>query len=214
MATFDEDKLFVRGWLAGAGMHRALRAVELGVEWHDGTRKDGVTPEFAHQLWQIQYVRTLTGIRDLETVITTIALHDLPEDRRYDLRWVRAEFGDVVGNSVEAMSKKFFGKNADKSPEHYHYQLALDECASIAKGADRVHNQSSMPGVFTLAKMHEFMTETEQFVLPMLKQARKNFPHQGTAYSSIRVRLKEQIHLITTCSNLHINPGVIDIDNP
>lgn len=214
MATFDEDKLFIRGWLAGAGMHRALRAVELGVEWHDGTRKDGVTPEFSHQLWQIQYVRTLADIRDLETVIITIALHDLPEDRRYDIKWLRGEFGDMAGNSVEAMSKKYFGKNVEKSPEHYYYQLALDEHASVAKGADRVHNQASMPGVFTLAKMQEFMIETEQYVLPMLKQARKNFPHQGTVYSGMRTRLNEQIHLIRTCANLTANPGIVDIDPP
>jgi hypothetical protein len=212
MNRFDQDKLFIRGWLAGAGMHRALRAVNLGLEWHDLTRKDGVTPEFSHQLWQIQFVRTLAGVRDLENVICTIALHDLPEDRRYDTRWVRVEFEDLVGASVEAMSKKIFGKNADKSNESYYYQLALDENASVAKGCDRVHNHSTMPGVFTVAKMNEFMLESEQYVLPMLKEARKNFPHQEAAYSGLRGRLKEQIHLIRTCVDIRHHPGIVDVD--
>jgi hypothetical protein len=69
-----------------------------------------------------------------------------------------------------------------------------------------------MPGVFTVAKMNEFMTETEQYVLPMLKEARKNFPHQEPAYSGLRVRIREQIHLIKTCVDIKKNPGIVDVD--
>lgn len=213
MSTFEEDKLFIRGWLSGAGMFTALKAVNLGLEWHDGTRKDGITPEFSHQLSQIQHVRTLAGIAHPEIVICTIALHDLPEDRRYDIRWVRSEFGDLIGNSVEVMSKKFYGKQAEKSSENYYYQLGLDPHASVAKGCDRVHNQSSMPGTFTVAKMEEFMQETETYTLPMLKEARKNFPFQESAYSGLRTRLKEQINLIRTCVNISANPGIVDVDD-
>lgn len=207
--NFDEQKIFIRGWLAGAGMHRALRAVNLGLEWHDGTRKDGVTPEFEHQLSQINMVRSLKGVVDLEGTICTIALHDLPEDKRYDIWWVKAEFGETDGLSVERMSKKYFGRNADKSSESYYYELGLDQNASVAKGTDRVHNQASMPGVFTLDKMEEFMGETEEFVLPMLSAARKNFPEQEMAYSLLRNHLKEQIHIIRTCAAIERNPGFI-----
>lgn len=212
MQRFDQDKLFIRGWLAGAGMHSALRAVNLGLEWHDGTRKDGITPEYSHQLWQIQYARTLAGIRDMEGLIITIALHDLPEDRRYNPIWISTEFGEKNGRSVEAMSKKIYGKEAKKSNQSYYYNLGLDENGSAAKGIDRVHNHASMPGVFTVAKMNEFMGESEAFTLPMLKEARKNFPHQEPAYSNLRGRLKEQIHLIRTCVNIGANPGIVDVD--
>lgn len=214
MPTFDEQKLFIRAWLSGAGMNRAITAINLGLEWHDGTRKDGVTPEFSHQLWQIQAARTLVGIANLEEVICTIALHDLPEDKKYDLSSVFHLFGVRIGDSVDAMSKKFFGKDVDKAPKNYYYIIGLDENASVAKGLDRVHNQASMPGVFTLAKMEEMMAETEEFVLPMLKEARKKFPHQEPAYSALRVRLKEQIHLIRTCCHLALNPGIVGVDPP
>jgi (p)ppGpp synthase/HD superfamily hydrolase len=213
MSSFEEDKLYIRGWLSGAGMYTGLKAVNLGLEWHDGTRKDGVTPEFSHQLSQIQHVRTLAGVAFMEHTICTIALHDLPEDRRYDIKWVIDEFGPIVGRSVERMSKKYFGKQAEKSSENYYYELALDPNASIAKGCDRVHNQSSMPGVFTRAKMEEFMQETEAYTLPMLKEARKNHPFQESAYSGLRTRLKEQIHLIRTCVDIANNPGMVDVDD-
>jgi (p)ppGpp synthase/HD superfamily hydrolase len=194
--NFNQLKMIVRAWLGGRGMHTALRAVNLGLEWHTGTRKDGTTPEFIHQLSQIQYVRSLADVAGLEDVITVIALHDLPEDYRYNIKWVHSEFGSVVGDSVERMSKKYYGVAADKSPENYYYSIGNDSVSSIAKGCDRVHNQSTLIGVFKIEKIKEFIAETEQYVLPMLKEARKNFPFQEVAYTALRYRLKEQIYFL------------------
>jgi (p)ppGpp synthase/HD superfamily hydrolase len=195
---FPNLKLITRSWLAGAGMFKALHAVNLGLEWHDGFRKDGTTPEFVHQLSQIQHVRSLVSIErdDLEGVICTIALHDLPEDKKYNIDHVHREFGPVIGLAVERMSKKFYGENADQSDERYYYDIGRNLYASLSKGCDRVHNHASMLGVFTSDKMFEYMKESEDLVLPMLKQARKNFPAQEIAYTSLRHRLREQMHLI------------------
>ncbi len=199
--NFDQLKLITRSWLAGAHMYKALRAVNLGLDWHDGTRKDGTTPEFVHQLSQIQHVRSLAGItpEDLEIIICTIALHDLPEDKRYGIQWVYSEFGQPVGVPVEKMSKTYFGEQAEQSPERYYFDIGNDPHASISKGADRVHNHASMPGVFKVEKMLDYMTESDDYVLPMLKQARKNFPHQEIAYTALRHRLREQMYLIRSC---------------
>lgn len=199
--NFDQLKLLTRSWLGSAKMWHALKAVELGLEWHPGTRKDGITPEFTHQLSQIQHVRSIAGIEtdDLEIIICVIALHDLPEDKRYGIKWVYSEFGPLIGLGVERMSKKYFGENADQSNDRYYYDLATDRFASIAKGCDRVHNQSTMVGVLDIVK---YMAETEKYVLPMLKKARKNFSSQNIAYTALRHRLKEQIHLIRESYNL------------
>jgi (p)ppGpp synthase/HD superfamily hydrolase len=199
---FPQLKLLVRSWLQGAGMHAALKAVNMGLEWHTGFRKDGVTPEYTHQLSQIFQIRSLKRIIDLEAVIVTIALHDLPEDKRFDIKMIGHEFGPERLQSVECMSKKFYEKDANKSSEQYYYALGLDRDASIAKGQDRVHNQASMTNVLgsfglqrTIAFIDKMITETETYVLPMLKQARKNFPEQEPAYTAFRHRLKEQIHI-------------------
>lgn len=192
---FAKLKLVTKIWLESAKQFNALRAVNLGLDWHTDTRKDGITPEFTHQLSQIQNARGIAGIaeNDLETIICVIALHDLPEDKKYGIRWVYSEFGDAVGLGVERMSKKYFGENADQSDDRYYYDLAHNKHASIAKGCDRVHNQSTMIGILDIWK---YMDETEKYVLPMLKAARKNFGTQGIAYTTLRHRLKEQNFLI------------------
>jgi (p)ppGpp synthase/HD superfamily hydrolase len=207
--NFDQLKLITRMWLSGAGMTQALRAVNLGLEWHDGTRKDGTTPEFVHQLSQIQEVRGLAGINstDLETLICTIALHDLPEDKRYDIRWVYNDFGRPIGMAVERMSKKYFGEQAEQSAERYYFDIGEDPFASIAKGCDRVHNHASMPGVFEPAKMMSYLDESDAHVLPMLKRARKNFPQQAIAYTTLRHRLREQMFLIRACYKIGFETG-------
>jgi (p)ppGpp synthase/HD superfamily hydrolase len=207
--NFDQLKLITRSWLSGAGMTQALRAVNLGLDWHDGTRKDGKTPEFTHQLSQIQEARGLAGITqpDLEIIICTIALHDLPEDKRYSIRWVYNDFGKLVGTAVEKMSKKYFGGNAEQSPERYYFDIGEDPFASDAKGCDRVHNHASMPGVFEPQKMLSYMDETDEYVRPMLKRARKNFPHQEIAYTTLRHRLREQMSLIRTCYEIGCAQG-------
>lgn len=205
--NFDQLKILTRSYLNGAGMVDALRAVNLGLEWHTETRKDGVTPEYVHQLSQIQQVRSLRGVNDLEATICVIALHDLAEDKRYEPRWIYHEFNDRIGLAVERMSKKLYGKRANKSPENYYYEISQDELSSIAKGIDRKHNQATMPGVFDIPKMWEFMQETEDFVLPMLREARKKFPSQELAYTSLRHSLKEQIHLIKSCLTIGYEAG-------
>ena len=73
--------------------------------------------------------------------------------------------------------------------------MAYNPLASIAKGVDRMHNFQSMSGVFDLDKQQRYMEETEQYIIPMLKEARKNFPEQEPVYQNIKHVLRTQIEL-------------------
>jgi len=64
------------------------------------------------------------------------------------------------------------------------------------KGADRIHNVQTMLGVFDLAKQQEYIHETEEYILPTLKEARRRFPHQEPAYENIKHMLQSQIELL------------------
>src|SRR5580704_3792970 len=133
MVDFAEMKIITRAWLSGAKMYKALEAVNLGLEWHDGTRKDGVTPEFIHQLAQINYVKAFNIDPDsLEIIIAVIALHDIVEDKRYGIDWIDTKFGTRIAVSVEAMTKKICGKNVDKSVASYYYDIGGNLFASVA----------------------------------------------------------------------------------
>jgi hypothetical protein len=54
-----------------------------------------------------------------------------------------------------------------------------------------------MLGAFDLAKQQEYIQETEEYILPALKEARRRFPHQEPAYENIKHMLQSQIELLS-----------------
>jgi (p)ppGpp synthase/HD superfamily hydrolase len=198
-ARYEKKLLVLRNQLIGARYFNALKALEFALKYHTGTRKDGLTPEFDHQLSICLYVLTLPDLRYREEIVATVFLHDVREDYDITDAEVRELFDDKefairVANAVEAMTKTFRGQKKDEALVFL--EIGDDEIASIAKGADRIHNLQSMVGVFKLEKQVSYITEVEELFLPMLKRARRKFPHQVTAYENIKFTLTSQIELI------------------
>lgn len=196
---YKKKLLTIRSQLTGARYFNALSALEFAQAYHTGTRKDGITPEFQHQIEIALYVLTLPDIRFREEVIATIFLHDVREDYGVSDGEIQAifdnsEFANRVAKAVDAMTKEYRGVKRDEN--EVFAAIAQDPIASIAKGADRVHNLNSMLGVFTVKKQREYVEEVTTFFLPMLKIARRAFPHQVNAYENIKFVLETQISMI------------------
>jgi (p)ppGpp synthase/HD superfamily hydrolase len=191
------EKLFVslRYWLHGRNYMQAAEALHFAACYHQGTRKDGVTPEFEHQLRIVHYLRTLEkNLIYPEATLTTGILHDVVEDYSVSVREIIANFGQQVGHSVWLLTKKKDG--VSRSPEEYFRSMEDDPIASIDKGADRVHNFQSMVEVFTPDKQRSYIDEARTRILPMLKQARRKHPRQELAYENVKLVLVSQIELI------------------
>jgi (p)ppGpp synthase/HD superfamily hydrolase len=190
-----KDRTALRFWFYGRDYQRAARAMAVAERFHRGTRKDGVTPEFSHQVQIALYLRTLEGaLLHPEETFAIAMLHDVRED--YDLAddEIRSEFGDFVADGVDAMTKVFRGQRREATQV---FQRIGDHAgASVAKLADRLHNQSGMLGVFSPAKMTRYMDETEHHFLPMLRRARRNFPAQEPAYENAKLMLTSQLTLL------------------
>lgn len=195
MPEFAKREISLRYWLQGAGYFQALEALEFGKGFHTGVRKDGFTPEFDHQLSIGQYVRTLfSGLTYPEATMATVFLHDVREDYGVAAEIIESKFGSIVSSAVEALTKEFRGVKKDAA---WTFRgISEDPIASIAKGADRIHNFSSMVGVFSVPKQKEYIKEGEEFFLPMLKAARRRFPRQEPAYENIKMVLLSQMSLI------------------
>ena len=190
--THIKERATLLGWLHGQGWFNAVRALHFAEEYHCGLRKDGITPEFSHQVHIALYLTTLVPhFEQGEEVITTSLLHDVCEDYDVTFEEIEALFGFVVCKSVTAMTKEYQG---ERLPVEYVANLqANDAIASVNKGADRIHNQSTAVGVFSTPKIEEYVAETRSYIFPMLKQARKNFPRQNGAYQNIRTVLTSQV---------------------
>lgn len=191
---YETLKTSIRYWLHGRGYHTALKAMDLGLKWHTNSRKDGL-PEFSHQIFQAAYARSLADLMlRPENTLAVIFLHDLVEDYNVEQEFVEEGFDEDIGRGVELMTNVDRQGNK-KDTTSYYAMMAYDPLASIAKGVDRMHNFQSMTGVFSLEKQQRYIAETEDHIIPMLKDARKNFPEQEPVYQNVKHVLRTQIEL-------------------
>lgn len=191
MNEFEKLRLALRYWLTGREYFSALKAMEYAASYHKGFRKDNITPEFHHQISIASYIRTLPSLIDVETTITTAFLHDVVEDYNVALVDITNRFGNKVSDCVKLLTKHYL------TPEElYYHNISNNPICSVVKGADRIHNVQTMNGVFSSEKKKQYVNESSAFVLPMLKDARRNFPEQESAYENIKLVLNSQIALI------------------
>lgn len=199
------QRLFIsmRYWLLGrsednVGYLHALNALEYAKKVHVGMRKDKVTPEFQHQIEIAHFIRTMNNhIIDPANTLATIFLHDTLEDyaetHNISVDSLTLRFNAKIAHSVHLMSKI---RNGEKiSNKEYYDGMATCPIASIAKGADRINNLMSMHPVFSLEKQRKYIAETREYVLPMLKVARQNFPQQEGVYENIKLFINSTIKL-------------------
>lgn len=182
MALFEKD------W------YRALAALEFGLKHHKGYRKDKITPTYMHQIEMALYAFTLLPHFMFPVrVIIAILLHDTPEDTKVSHEEVSGVVGAESAADVELLTKEYRGEK--KEPDAYFGGIALSPVASIGKGIDRIHNQSTMVGVFTLERQVAYVLETKTYFFKFLKEARRRFPQQEQAYENIKFVLDSQLRV-------------------
>ncbi len=200
MNKFEKLRLALRYWLIARAevqpdYYRALDALEYAGEFHRGSRKDGVTPEFQHQLEIVQYLRTLhSGLMLPVQTLAAGLLHDVAEDYDVGFEELEDRFGKDIAHPVMLLTKKHRGTQVPT--EVYFQRIALDPVASVVKGADRINNLQSMLGVFSLEKQARYCEEAETFFLPMLKEARRRFPRQEAVYENEKLVMRSQLALL------------------
>lgn len=195
MDGFQKRRMTMRHFLRGADYWKALEAMDLASKHHVGLRKDGVTPEFDHQLCIAHYLSSLRKVLvHPEETLCVAFLHDVREDYGVADEEIRGPFGPVVADGVARMTKTFRGVKAD--PAVLFDEMSRCPVASIAKAADRIHNFQSMVGVFTPDKQRAYIAECREFFLPMISKARERFRKQDDAYVNAKHLLKSQMALI------------------
>lgn len=160
----------------------SVKALHFAAEYHTGTRKDGVTPEFDHQ---VSIVRFITKLPDLIYPDATCAvgfLHDVSEDYSIPFSEISKQFDTNVGRAVNLVTKKFDG--VMRKEDKLFQVMAKHPIASVVKGVDRVHNQSTMKP-FDQDKKNSYLKFSDDMIIPMLLEAQKNFPEQSRSYDMI-----------------------------
>lgn len=189
---YEKLKLTIRSQLVGMALIDTrylicVRALDYAATIHTGLRKDGKTPEFYHQLSLVGYA--LTQVRNMKKpwlIIATLILHDTYEDNQHLEEELREQFPKVFEYVVRC-SKIRRGEKVDMVL----YTTELSECAicSVVKLIDRLHNISTMLGVFSEKKLVEYVDETVTHYLPMLKTAKRKFQKQHELYELLKSNL-------------------------
>lgn len=195
MRDYGKMKISLRSWLSGRKFYRALEALDMGLKLHGGTRKDGITPTFQHQIEIALYVKTLPISECMmEDAIIAALIHDAGEDCDTTLQEIGERFGPDVAKAFDLLTKK--NSKMSKKEEDYFIEMAECVLAAIVKGVDQIHNIQTMQGVFDEEKQKSYIRRVYTKTFPMLKKARRKFPSHEEVFENLKYVLQNQIELI------------------
>jgi (p)ppGpp synthase/HD superfamily hydrolase len=195
LEIFKKAKISLRYWLIGRGYFRAVKAMEYALTYHKGVRKDGLTPEFYHQLSMAHYARVFEPLLIYkEETYGTIFLHDIPEDYYVSFEELKSLFEEMMANASMQLNK-MDGDRKMSNTEYFRF-MHRDPIVSVCKGVDRINNFQTMVNVFSTSSQLAYITETEHFILPMLKKAKRLFPEQEAIYENMKVMLLNQLEFV------------------
>ena len=175
---YNAEKMytFVRGYAVGARMTETLKALSFARAKHDGQFRKSGEPYIVHPLIMACDALSI-GIRD-DNVIAAILLHDVVEDCGVSLH--ELPVNDEVRHSVDLVTFRVMNGETKENAKNRYYNLILtDRAATLTKLVDRCHNVSSMAGTFTQEKLKAYIEETRQYVLPLLKKAKTEYPEDS-----------------------------------
>ena len=188
MANVDKMHTYLRGFLTGAGMGEAIKALQYARKAHEGqTRRADGSPYIIHPLGMACYAVAL-GLRD-ENIISTILLHDVVEDCDKQVEYLPVN--DTVKRAVKYMTITTFDTDTSKIETKCRYFNELLDCpeALICKALDRYNNLADMPANFTTDGTAKNIAETEVLLLPVLKKAKEKYPELADILFVLRTNL-------------------------
>ena len=190
---YDEKKMFTRlaAQFEAYGMKQSLRALYFARERHEGEVRSGTgQPYIVHPLLMssIAMAMGLFGT-DWDDLNATLLLHDTVEDTGAELDDLPVN--EVVKNGVRYMTfHKYPEEDKNTAKARYFRELINSKEAILCKGIDRFVNLSTMAGDFTPEKIKKNVVETDQLLMPVLKDAKEKWPEDQSKIWLIRVMIR------------------------
>jgi (p)ppGpp synthase/HD superfamily hydrolase len=201
MDNLDKLKTFYRGYFEGYKMDQSLKALDLAMKFHTGSRKGGA-PEVTHQFeivnLLIQLLQGHCKSKQIDEIIASGFLHDVVEDYpdRFSFDDLSKNFSKDVYRTVKAVTKPAdFDKYSETDHEKYYKQILKIPEAVLVKLGDRIQNVQTIGGL-KLDRQKEYVVEVEEHFLPMLKKARRLYPNFSSILVALREILRRQIKFV------------------
>lgn len=204
VTSFNSDKMYtyLRGLVTGAGMKQTLKAMSFARDKHSGQFRKSGDPYIIHPLLMACNAVSI-GIRD-DAVVATILLHDVCEDCGVSLSELPVD--DTVRRAVDLMTFRVMdGETKEIAKNRYYNMLLQSREATLTKLLDRCHNVSSMAGTFSREKLKAYIDETRQYVLPMLRKAKRVYPEDADVLFILKYHIVSVVDSIDATMQLFEN---------
>lgn len=201
---FQEEKMFtrMRAFAAAEGLNETYRALNFMRNCHSGQCRNkgkyssNASPYIIHPLLMACQAHAY-GIKE-DSVLCAILLHDVAEDTGVTID--EFPFSDEVKELVGVLTFSFCD-NMEKTQakKEYFKRISENPKACLIKLLDRCDNISTMAASFEKERLKRYITETEEYVLPLAKKLKDESPQ----YSEIAFLIKYHIiSVIETIKNL------------
>lgn len=194
-AVFNHEKMytFLKGYAIGKGMTETLKALSYARQKHaDQKRKDG-EPYIVHPL-TMACNATALDISD-DTTMAAILLHDVVEDCGVTL--AELPVSDKVKQTVKYLTFTVLdGETKEEAKRRYYNVMLESKEATIVKLIDRCHNVSTMAGVFSREKLAEYSKETKDYVLPLMRRAKDEYPELSNTFFQLKYHITSVLNAI------------------
>jgi GTP pyrophosphokinase len=188
---------YVGAYCNAKGLYQTKRALAFAREKHNGQyRKPGHSderiPYIYHPLLLTCHALALGLIDD--DLLSACLLHDVCEDCGVEIS--ELPVNDATREAVRLLTKpENFGKT-DPEYRTYYEGIAGNRIALIVKLLDRCNNISSMATSFTDEHMAEYIKETQEYIHPLMKRARDEYPEYSNQLFLIRYHMNSVLETV------------------
>ena len=192
---FSEENMYRRleELSAAEDLPLTARALVFARDAHAGQYRKRLTaaqekvPYIIHPLMMACHAHAM-GLRD-DALLAVVLLHDVCED--CGIAPESLPFPESVRGPVALLTHEHReGERRRDMLRRYYAELSADPVAAIVKAIDRCNNVSMMAGGFPRGRMLEYVEETEEYVLPLLRHIKYEDPAHADAAFLINYQLR------------------------
>lgn len=192
---------YLRGRLDGPGFEQSRAALVFARRAHAGQTRKGGVPYIVHPLSMACDAIACKGVTD--EIIATILLHDVCEDCNIPLSALPVN--DVVRRGVKLMTlRPFQGEEKTETKRRYFNELLDSKEAIICKAFDRNANLNDAEGVLSEEAIIKNIRETHELLMPVLKEAKYEYPELSDMLHTIRTELKRTLVMMARNHNVSL----------
>ena len=192
---------YLRGRLDGPGFEQSRAALVFARRAHSGQVRKSGAPYIVHPLSMACDAIACKGATD--EIIATILLHDVCEDCNIPLSALPVN--EIVRHGVKLMTiRPFQGEEKYETKRRYYNELLDSREAVICKAFDRYANLNDAEGNLSEESIIKNIRETHELFMPVLKDAKYEYPELSDMLHTIRTQLKNTIKLMARYHNVYL----------